>query len=312
MRIVFMGTSDFAVPSLDILIESGENVVCVVTRPDRPKGRGRKLTAPPVKRLAERNGIGLIQPRNVKDESCISRLRELMPDVIVVVAFGQVLSNEILKIPPSGCVNLHPSLLPKYRGPAPVNWAIINGEKVTGVTTMFMDEGLDTGDILLQQEVEIGEDDTSDGLFVKLAKTGAVLLLETIHGLKEGNITPVIQDHSKSTMAPLLKKEDGLIDWGKGGGKISNLIRGLTPWPGAFTRLQGKILKIFKGVPLGGDSKANAPGTVIEIGEEGIKVSTGEGFLLIKELQLQDHKKMGIADFLRGHGHRVNVGTILE
>lgn len=312
MKIVFMGTPDFAIPALDLLIESGENIVGVVTMPDRTKGRGRKLKAPPVKETAERKGITVFQPGKIRDDFFISKLKELNPDVIVVVAFGQILSKEILKIPRFGCINLHASLLPKYRGAAPINWVIINGDKVTGVTTMLMDEGLDTGDILLQKEVEIEEGDTAETLHDKLAKTGAKLLLETLYRLKEGKITPIPQDHSKATMTPMLKKEDGLIDWEKGAKEISNLIRALTPRPGAFTHLQGKILKIFKVVALEGDSKNINSGTIIEIDEKGITISTGKGFLLIKEIQLQDHKKMGVADFLRGQKHKISVGATLR
>ncbi|MEW6614897.1 MAG: methionyl-tRNA formyltransferase [Thermodesulfobacteriota bacterium] len=312
MKIVFMGTPDFAIPALDLLIESGENIVGALTMPDRPKGRGRKLKAPPVKETAERHCITVFQPEKIIDDPFISKLKELNPDVIVVVAFGQILSKEILKIPRFGCVNLHASLLPRYRGAAPINWAVINGEKVTGVTTMLMDEGLDTGDILLQQEVGVEEEDTAENLHDKLAKTGAKLLLETLHRLKEGSITPVPQNHSKATIAPMLKKGDGLIDWGKEAVRISNLIKGLTPWPGAFTHLQDKILKIFKGIALGEDSEDNTPGTITEMNEKGIKVSTGKGVLLITEVQLQGHKKMGIADFLRGHKYKISMGTTLR
>jgi len=312
MKIVFMGTSDFATPSLDLLRRTEGDVVGIVTKPDRPKGRGRKMTASSVKELAECNGMTLFQPNNMMDESFILKLRELMPDVIVVVSFGQVIPREILNIPRGGCINLHPSLLPKYRGAAPVNWSIINGDRVTGVTTMFMDEGLDSGDILLQQEAIVEDDDTAKSLHARLAKTGASLLLETLRRLEEGNITAVPQEHSKATWAPMLKKEDGLIDWRKEGIQTSNLMRGLTPWPGAFTHLQGKILKLIKGIVLEGCSKGIVPGTVTEMDGEGIKVSTGRGFLLIKEVQLQDHKKMKVSDFLRGHKHRIGVGTILE
>jgi len=313
MKIVFMGTPDFAIPALDLLIETGENIVGVVTMPDRPKGRGRKLKAPPVKETAACKGITVFQPVKIRDEFFVSKLKELNPDVIVVVAFGQILSKEILKIPRFGCINLHASLLPRYRGAAPINWVIVNGEKVTGVTTMLMDEGLDTGDILLQKEVEIEEGDTAENLHDKLANTGAKLLLETLYRLKEGSIiTPVTQDHSKATMSPMLKKGDGLIDWRKGAKEISNLIRALTPRPGAFTHLQGKILKILKVIVLEGDSNDIVPGTIAEIDEKGITISTGKGFLLIKEIQLQDHKKMGVADFLRGQKHKISVGATLR
>ncbi|MFH2012741.1 MAG: methionyl-tRNA formyltransferase [Pseudomonadota bacterium] len=312
MKIVFMGTPDFAVPALDLLIKEGENIVGVVTMPDRPKGRGRKLKAPPVKETAERHKVNVYQPEKVRDDLFISKLKELNPDVIVVVAFGQILSKEILKFPQFGCINLHASLLPKYRGAAPINWVIINGEKLTGVTTILMDEGLDTGDILLQKEVEIEEDDTAESLHDKLAKTGANLLLETLDRLIEGNIKPVPQDNSKATIAPMLKKRDGLIDWGKRAKEISNIIRALTPWPGAFTHLRDKTLKILNGIAIEEDSKENTPGVVTDIDKKWIKVSTGNGALLITEIQLQGHKKMGVAEFLRGHKHKITVGTTLR
>ena len=312
MKIAFMGTSDFAVPALDLLIDKAADIVCVVTRPDRPGGRGRKLIASPVKRLAEKKGIALFQPGNLKSEPFISRFREFMPDIIAVVAFGQIISKEIIEMPRFGCVNLHPSLLPKYRGAAPVNWAIINGERVTGVTTILMDEGIDTGDILLQKEVAIEEDDTSESLHDKLARIGAELLVETLRRTEESTINSVPQDHSQATSVPMLKKEDGLIDWSEGCRHISNQIKGLLPWPGAFTRLRGKRLKIFKGVPLEEGTQMTSPGNVSETSDKGIKVSTGDGFLMIKELQLQDHKRMRVADFLRGHKDKVAVGTILK
>ncbi len=312
MKIAFMGTSNFAVPALDLLIDKAADIVCVVTKPDRPGGRGRKLIAPPVKRLAEKKGIALFQPGNLRSEPFISRFREFMPDTIAVVAFGQLISKEILEMPRFGCVNLHPSLLPKYRGSAPVNWAIINGERVTGVTTILMDEGIDTGDILLQKEVAIEEDDTSESLHDKLARIGAELLVETLRRIEKSTINSVSQDHSQATSVPMLKKEDGLIDWSEGCRHISNQIKGLLPWPGAFTWLRGKRLKIFKGVPLEGGAQVTSPGTVSETNYKGIKVSTGDGSLMIKELQLQDHKRMMVADFLRGHKDKVAVGTILK
>lgn len=312
MKILFMGTSDFAVSSLEFLTNSGEDVIGIVTMPDRPKGRGRKLKASPVKEFAIRKDLALFQPGRVKDESFISRLRELRPDVIVVVAFGQILPKAILTIPRLGCINLHASLLPRYRGAAPINWAIINGDKVTGVTTIYMDENLDTGGILLQQEVEIEDNDTAESLHNKLSKVGAKLLLETLIRHKQESITPISQDRSKVSSAPKLKKGDGLIDWRKRSVEISNLIRGLNPKPGAFSHLDDKILKIFTGTSLKGDTKEITPGTISEIAKEGIRVSTGEGFLLIKEVQLQNHKKMGVRDFLSGQRHRIHTGTILR
>ncbi|MDY6853794.1 MAG: methionyl-tRNA formyltransferase [Thermodesulfobacteriota bacterium] len=312
MKILFMGTSDFAVSSLEFIKNSEEEVIGIVTMPDRQKGRGMKLKASPVKEFAIRKDIAVFQPGNVKDQTFISKLRELKPDVVVVVAFGQILPKEILMIPRLGCINLHASLLPRYRGAAPINWAIINGDKVTGVTTIYMDENLDTGGILLQQEIEIEDNDTAESLHNKLAKVGAHLLLETLKRHKQKSITPIFQDNSKATPAPKLKKKDGLINWNKGSVEISNLIRGLNPKPGAFSYFDDKILKIFSGISLKGDTKEITPGTISEITKEGIRVSTGKGFLLIKEVQLQNHNKMGIRDFLSGQRHRIHTGTILK
>ena len=311
MKIVFMGTSDFAVPALNLLMKNHEDVVGVITRPDRPKGRGRKVTAPPVKKFAQCMGLNIFQPENVKDELFIAQLKALHPDVIVVAAFGQFLPNKILTIPPLGCVNIHPSLLPRYRGPAPINWVIINGEKKTGVTTMLLNDGMDSGDIFLQREVEIQEDDTAEILNDRLAKIGAKLLMETLCRLKKNSIAPIPQDHSKATVVPILKKDDGLIDWTKDSLQISDLIRGLIPWPCAYTHLQGRTLKIFKAKALERNSTEITPGTVTEICKEGITVSTGKGFLLIKEIQLQDHKRMNAADFIRGCRGKIDVGMVL-
>ena len=311
MKIVFMGTSDFAVPALRLIIESDEEVVGIVTRPDRPKGRGRKLVGPPIKHLVKDKGIKLFQPVHVKDESFISELRKLTPDVIAVVSFGRILSRSILAIPSLGCVNLHASLLPEYRGAAPINWAIMNGDSVTGVTTILMDEGMDTGDILLQWKEKIEDNDTAGSLHNRLAKRGADLLLETLQRLNKEDVSPFPQNNSKATMARMLKKEDGLIDWRKESTRISNQVRGLTPWPGTFTYLHGKMLKVLKSTAQEGETNNFIPGTIVSTGEKSIKVSTGQGFLLIEEVQLQDHKRMEVSDFLRGHGRKIKTGTIL-
>ena len=312
MKIAFMGTSDFAVPAVRLLIEEKSDLVCVITRPDRPKGRGRKLTAPPVKESSQHKGYPLFQPCDVKDESFIAELKELKPDVIVVVSYGQILSEEILCIPRFGCVNLHPSLLPRYRGAAPINWAIINGERATGITTMLMDSGMDSGDILLQRVVEIEENDTGEILHDRLAVVGAELLMETLRCINEDSITPIPQDHSKATVAPRLKKDDGLIDWAKSNIEIANLVRGLIPWPGAYTHLQDKVLKIFKTALMEGDSGHTTPGTIAGMDTDSIAIATGNGFLLLEEIQLQDHKRMNVMDFLRGHRHKIHIGTVLK
>lgn len=234
MRVVFMGTPEFAVASLDILLKERIDIVAVVTQPDRPVGRKRIITPPPVKKLAIEHNIPVYQPAKVRDEEFIKKLLSLEPDLIVVVAFGQILSRQVLDIPKIGCINVHASLLPKYRGAAPVQWAIINGEKVTGVTTMWMDEGLDTGDIFLQESIEIKDDWTALELFSELSILGGKLLIDTLKHIKSGNIIRIAQDDTQATYAPMLKKEIGKIDWSKSANEICNLIRGTYPWPCAY------------------------------------------------------------------------------
>jgi methionyl-tRNA formyltransferase len=297
MRIVFMGTPEFAVPSLKALIESGDEVVAVVTQPDKPKGRGLEVTPPPVKTLAQKHGIPVLQPQKIKTEEFLKQLEELKPDIICVVAYGKILPKGILELPKYGCINVHASLLPKYRGAAPINWAIIRGEKVTGITTMKMDEGMDTGDILLQREVPIEDEDTAETLSHKLSLTGAEVLIETLNLLKEGKLKPIPQNHSQATYAPMLKKEDGEIDWGKTAEEIRNLVRGTLPWPGAYTFLDNKILKVYKVRVVEGQGK---PGEVIKSDKETLRVATGENALDILELQIEGGKRLDTATFLRG------------
>ena len=301
-----MGTPEFAVPSLRALIESGEEVVAVVTQPDKPKGRGLEIAPPPTKVLAEKHGISVLQPAKIKTEEFFNELKKFSPDLICVAAYGKILPKNILDFPPHGSINVHASLLPKYRGAAPINWTIIRGEKITGITTMKMDEGMDTGDMLLKKEVPIDDEDTGETLSEKLSEIGAKLLIETIRLLKEGKLSPIPQDHSQATYAPMLKKEDGKIDWEKPAKEIRNLIRGALPWPGAYTNLEGKLLKIHKARLSEGEGQ---PGEIIKSDSGILRVATGEGTLDIQELQIEGGKKLETEAFLRGR--RIKEGTIL-
>ncbi len=307
-KIVFMGTPDFAVPSLRALIEGGVDLLLVVTQPNRPRGRGRTSVPTPVKVLAEENGIEVVQPERVSDPVFLGRMRALSPDLVVVAAFGQFLPKELLNIPPMGCVNVHASILPKYRGAAPANWAILMGEKVTGVTTILLDEGMDTGDMLLVNETAIGGEETAGELIERLAGIGAEVLMETISGLEDGTITPVPQDHEKKTLAPLLKKEDGRIDWGRTPGEIKNHVRGMIPWPGAFTTLRGENLKVFR-VDVMDKKGGGGAGKVADIVDKGIVVAAKGGVVVIRELQAPGKRRMGAEEFLRGKG--IEIGTTL-
>ena len=261
MRIIFMGTPEFAVPSLKALIESEDKVIAVVTQPDKPKGRGLEVVPPPTKVLAEKHGISVLQPQKIKTEEFFNELQKFNPDLICVVAYGKLLPKNILDMPPHGCINVHASLLPKYRGAAPINWAIIRGEKVTGITTMKMDVGMDTGDMLLKREVQIDDEDNGETLSEKLSHVGAELLIDTIRLLKKGELQPIPQDHSQATYTPMLEKEHGKIDWEKPAEEIRNLIRGTLPWPGAYTTLDGKLLKIYRA---GVSDGVGGPGEVIK------------------------------------------------
>lgn len=306
MRIVFMGTPAFAVPSLRALVGSGEEVAAVVAQPDKPRGRGRKLTPPPVKVAAEEYSIPVLQPPKIRTAEFLEELKKIDPELICVAAYGKILPAAVLELPRYGCINVHASLLPRYRGAAPVNWAIVRGEKVTGVTTMLMDEGMDTGDILLEREMPIEEDDTGETLGEKLSVAGAELLIETIRELRAGNLNPRKQDHSRATYAPMLKKEDGRIDWEMPAENVRNLVRGMLPWPGAFTCLEGKLLKIYKVRVSEGEGK---PGEVSMSGRGVIRVSAGRGALDIEELQLESGKRLDSKAFLAGR--KIREGTIL-
>lgn len=306
LRIVFMGTPEFACPTLQMLFDRGEEVIAVVTQPDRPKGRGQKLTPPPVKVLAERHGVPVLQPVKVRAPEAIAAIQELRPDLIVVIAFGQILPKALLDIPPKGCINVHASLLPRYRGAAPLNWCIVNGETETGVTTMLMDVGLDTGDMLVKKAIPIDPDEDAQSLHDRLAVLGAAAMAETLDLLAAGRLVPEKQDDSLTNYAPMIKKEDGLIDWGKEPRVIKNLVRGFTPWPGAFTTLEDKALKICR-VRTG--EGHGAPGTVLRADKSGLEVACGNGSLFIEELQLEGRKRLPAQEFLAGI--KIAAGTVL-
>lgn len=305
MRIVFMGTPDFAVPSLQALIDAGHDVCAVYTQPDKPQGRKQILTAPPVKTLALEHDIPVFQPNTLKNEDEQARLRELAPEVIIVVAYGKLLPKAVLDIPPHGCINVHGSLLPRWRGAAPIQWAVIAGDEMAGVTTMQMAEGLDTGDMLLTYETKVGEEETAGELFDRLAQSGAELLTQTLVKLDE--ITPRPQDDAQSCYAHMLDKQMAVIDWSKSAHEIDCLIRGLNPWPIALTTLSGERLKVFAAEKANGRGE---PGTVLEADpKKGLTVACGEGALRLTEIQLVGGKRMKATDFLRGHA--IEVGTKL-
>ena len=300
MKIVFMGTPEFSVPSLLKLINEFE-VAAVFTQPDRPKGRGKNLAMSPVKQLAASYNIPVYQPLKLKNnEEMINKIKDLNPDFIVVVAFGQILPKEVLDIPKYACVNLHASLLPKYRGAAPINWCIIDGECISGNTTMFMDVGLDTGDILLTEEVDITSSITAGELHDILMNSGAQLLVKTINGLVNNEIEPIKQDNKVSTYAPKLGKEMAKINWESSNVNIHNFIRGLNPWPIAYTHYNNIVMKIYKSRVISENSNKKI-GSIIEVSKEGIKVSTGSGILLIEEIQFPGKKPLKVKDYIIGN-----------
>lgn len=308
MRVVFMGTPDFAVPCLQKLIDNAL-VLGVVTQPDRPKGRGQKVQFSPVKELALKYNIPVYQPEKIKnDKKIIDEIKSLSPDFIVVVAFGQILTLEVLNIPKYGCINVHASLLPKLRGAAPINWSIINGDKKTGITTMMMDEGIDTGDILMQREIDIREDETAGELHDELMQLGADMILETLHGIKSGSINRIKQDDLKSSYVSMIHRDLGHINWKDNAINIYNLVRGVTPFPGSYTFYNNKIIKIWKCSILDKDYKA-VPGEIIEVGKDGIIVSCGSGAIKILEIQELGGKRMDVSSYL--NGHLINKGEIL-
>lgn len=300
MRVIFMGTPDFSVGTLEALTEAGHEVVLAVTQPDKPKGRGKSVQFPPVKEAALEHGIAVYQPRRVREPECVEYLRQYKPDIIVVVAFGQILPKEILDMPKFGCINVHASLLPKYRGAAPIQWAVINGEKVSGVTTMRMDEGLDTGDMLFKEEVVLDEKETGGSLFEKLSEVGARLCVKTLEEIGRGTAVGMKQNHDEATMTKIIKKQFGLIDWSKSAKELECLIRGLNPWPSAYTMFRGKTFKIWDADVLEKETD-NACGTVADVTKDTIAVQTGDGLLLLKEVQLEGKKRMTCEAFLRGY-----------
>ncbi len=313
MRIVFMGTPDFAVPSLQALLDADPNtvglVVGVVTQPDRPKGRGGRLTPSPVKALAQRAGLPVLQPLKMKDPAFLETLRAWAPDLIAVTAFGRILPPVVLDLPPKGCVNVHGSLLPKYRGAAPIQWAVINGETESGITTMLMDPGMDTGPMLLREAIPILPTDTAGELAARLAPIGGRLLVETIVRLKKGTITPTPQDNTQASLAPMLKKEEGAVDWHGEAIALANRVRGLTPWPGAYTYYGNERWQIWRAEPEDTGCAVAEPGTVLEATKTAIRIATGRGSLLIRELQSASGKRLTVQQYLAGHP--VKVGILL-
>ena len=304
-----MGTPDFAVPSLTALVEGGYEVVGVFCQPDRPKGRGHKLAACPVKEAAQRMGIPVFQPERIKREEGVSTLRALAPDLCVTAAFGQILSQEILDIPPLGTVNVHASLLPAHRGSAPINWSIILGDAVTGITTMFTDKGMDTGDMLLKAETPIGENETAGELSDRLSRMGAALLLDTLRALERGTLVRTPQNPKEATYEPKLSKELGCIDFAKDTRTIDRLVRGTTPWPGAFTTLDGGVIKIAS-VRRVSDVPSGVPGEIVAADEKrGLVVSCGDGDLELTQIQMPGAKRMASRDYLRGH--KMDTGICL-
>ena len=314
MRIIFMGTPDFSVGTLEALVEAGHDVCLAVTQPDKPKGRGKEMQPTPVKEAALRHGIPVYQPRKIRDPQCVEELGKYHADVCVVVAFGQILPKTILELTPYGCINVHASLLPKYRGAAPIQWAILEGETVTGVTTMQMDEGLDTGDMILKTEVPIAENETGESLHDKLAAAGAELCVKTLKALEDHTAVLEKQGESPTAYAKMLDKKMGDIDWSCPAVQIERLVRGLNSWPSAYTHWQGKTLKIWRakaentaGAKNGTESGC-LPGTVTEVEKDSFAVQTGEGVLHVYELQIPGKKRMETGAFLRGYA--LERGTV--
>ena len=309
MKVIFMGTPDFSVGTLEALVAAGHEVVLAVTQPDKPKGRGKEMQFTPVKECALSHQIPVYQPIKIRDVECVETLKTYDADIMVVVAFGQILPKEILEMTPYGCVNVHASLLPKYRGAAPIQWAIIDGEKVSGVTTMQMDEGLDTGDMLLKTEIVLDENETGGSLHDKLAEAGAKLCIETLKGLQEKTILPVPQGEMTTDYAKMLTKQLGNIDWQQSAIKIERLIRGLTPWPSAYTNWNGKVMKIWAAQAENGMYEGK-PGTIVKVDKDTFYVNTGDGVLKVLELQIPGKKRMDAAAFMRGY--QIKEGEVFE
>lgn len=304
MKILFMGTPDFAVPCLDILVSNGFDVCGAVTQPDKPKGRGHKLTPPPVKEYAISKNIPVYQPQTLKDGEFEKVLDELKPQLIAVVAYGKILPEYILDFPEYGCVNVHGSVLPKYRGAAPIQWAIINGDKTTGVTTQYMKMGVDTGDIIFTDETEILSDETYGELYTRLSQSGAKLLLKTVNAIKDGTAPRTEQDESEATHAPMLTKETGHIDWTKSADEVLSLIRGTNPWPMSYAMYGDEMMKVF-GVKKG--SGFDAPPGKIRIVNKKLEISCGKDSVVVDEIQFKGGKRMTVASYLNGHNIDENI-----
>lgn len=311
MKVVYMGTPDFAVDTLEAIVKAGHEVALVVTQPDKAKGRGKKVCYTPVKEKALEHDLPVAQPEKVREEDFVEKLRAIAPDVIVVVAFGQILPESILNIPQYGCINVHASLLPAYRGAAPIQWAVIDGLTESGVTTMYMEKGLDTGDIILQSKLSLAPDETGGSLFDKLAKEGAILLVKTLTMLGDGTATRTKQDDSKSSYAKMLTKDMGCLDFTKDAVILERLIRGLNPWPSAFTKIQDKTLKIYVAEVVSEDviTFAAEPGTVVAVDKRSFTVRCGKGALRILNLQLEGKKRMDTSAFLLGY--KIEIGMQL-
>lgn len=312
MNIIFMGTPDFAVPSLRLLLEEGYNVTAVVTQPDRPKGRKRVLSPTPVKVEAEKHGIPVLQPVKLRAADSVEVLRQLAPDLIVTAAYGQILPKAILDLPKHGCINIHASLLPKYRGGAPIHHAVMRGEAVTGVTIMYMAVGLDTGDMISRVELPIEDTDTTGMLFDKLSIAGAELLKRTLPDLLAGRTQAVPQNEADAIYSPNIRREDELIDWSRSATELWNQVRGLNPFPGAYTLWNGDVMKVWASLKpqLSGQVRSGiAPGTVLNCSEQGIEVMTGSGTLWLTEIQPAGKKAMPVSEFIRGM--KIPAGTVL-
>jgi methionyl-tRNA formyltransferase len=308
-RIIFLGTPDFSVPALETLHANDQDVVMVVTQPDRPKGRGRKMTPSPVKVTASNFGYEIIQPASIKTREFVDQIKLCNPDFLIVIAFGRILPENILELPRIGAINIHASLLPKYRGPAPIQWAIINGENETGVCTMLMDKGMDTGNVLLSTKVSILPDDTAGTLHDRLSLKSADVLIDTLKAFAEDTVTPIPQDHSLASYAPMLSKDDGHIDWNRSAESLEPFIRGVTPWPGAYTFHADTRLKIFKTRPIVMDT-SEPPGTVLKGFPDELRVATANGVLCIEEIQGPSGKRLLMKDFLRGY--KIPASSILK
>lgn len=309
MKIVFMGTPEFAVPSLRMLLQEGYEVAAVITQPDKPKGRGKKLAAPAVKEFALQHGLKVLQPEKVRTPEFLKSLEELAPDLLITAAYGRILPKAVLDVPAYGCINVHGSLLPKYRGAAPIQWSIVNGEKVTGVTTMYTDVGMDTGDILLKRDIAITDNMTGGELHDIMAEVGAGVLKDTLKLLEKGQLVRTPQDDSQATYTAMLNKESGRIDWSKSAADVHNLVRGMNPWPVAYTFYCGERMKVWSTEVYDAEGVHGVPGKILEVNSEGIDIAAAKGIVRIKELQFDSCRRMAVGNYICGHC--INEGEIL-